>query len=89
MKPYLLIAGDNYYPSAYTGDWVRTFSTRQEAEDAVRKTEHHKYFQRGPRKGQVKETHEEYRVNHPKYGDCKIDWYEIVDLREWISGNEE
>ena len=25
MKPYLLIVGDNYYPSAYTGDWVACY----------------------------------------------------------------
>ena len=84
MKPYLLIAGDSYYPSAYTGDWVGTFSTREEAEAAVRKIEHHEHFRRGPRKGQVKETREEYRVNHPNYGDCNVDWYVIVDLREWM-----
>jgi len=34
-KPYLLIAGDNYYPSADTGDWVGCFSTYEEAKAQV------------------------------------------------------
>jgi len=57
MKPYLLIAGDNYYPSAYTGDWVACYATEEEA----------------------KEKWEELSKN--KYSN---DWYEIVDLREWM-----
>jgi len=31
MKPYLLIAGDNYYPSSYTGDWIECYETEEEA----------------------------------------------------------
>ena len=30
-KPYLLIVGDNHYPSAYTDDWKGCFETREEA----------------------------------------------------------
>ena len=33
IKPYLLIAGDQYYPSAYTGDWVKCFETYEEAKE--------------------------------------------------------
>lgn len=33
MKPYLLIAGDHYYPSAYTGDWIGCFETKEEAQE--------------------------------------------------------
>jgi len=32
-KPYLLIAGDNYYPSADTGDWKGCFETYEEAKE--------------------------------------------------------
>jgi len=32
-KPYLLIAGDKYYPSAYTGDWKGCYSTAEEAKE--------------------------------------------------------
>lgn len=31
-KPYLLIAGDRYYPSSHTDDWVGCFETYEEAE---------------------------------------------------------
>lgn len=34
-KPYLLIAGDCYYPSAGTSDWVGCFSTYEEAKAQV------------------------------------------------------
>jgi len=34
-KPYLLIAGDNYYPDAKTGDWKGCYSTFEEAEAEV------------------------------------------------------
>lgn len=57
MKPYLLIAGYNYYPSAYTGDWVACYATEEEA----------------------KEKWEE--LSKDEYSN---DWYEIVDLREWM-----
>ena len=30
-KPYLLIAGYNYYPSADTGDWIACYETLEEA----------------------------------------------------------
>ena len=30
-KPYLLIAGDRYYPEAGTGDWLQCFETEEEA----------------------------------------------------------
>lgn len=31
MKPFLLIAGYDYYPCVGTGDWIRCFSTEEEA----------------------------------------------------------
>jgi hypothetical protein len=34
-KPYLLIAGDYYYPSCDTGDWIGCFSTYGEALEQV------------------------------------------------------
>lgn len=30
-KPFLLIAGETYYPSSGTGDWIGTFSSYEEA----------------------------------------------------------
>jgi hypothetical protein len=34
-KPYLLIAGENFYPSRDTGDWIGCFSTYEEAKAQV------------------------------------------------------
>ena len=32
-KRFLLIAGENYYPSEGTGDWIGCFETEEEAKD--------------------------------------------------------
>jgi hypothetical protein len=58
MKPYLLIAGDDYYPSSETGDWIDCYETEEEA---------------------IKKWVE---ISKAKY---RYDWYEIVDLRDWIN----
>jgi hypothetical protein len=55
MKYFLLIVGDDYYPSHRTGDWIGCFETREEA-------------------------HDFYSMYHRER-----DWYEIVDLKEWIN----
>lgn len=34
-RPYLLIAGEQYYPSAGTRDWRGCFETQEEAEGQV------------------------------------------------------
>jgi hypothetical protein len=67
MKPFLLIAGSTYYPSQDTGDWIGCFSTREEAEAQIRTP--------GSERG--------IRVQHPRFGETDVDWYEIVDLRDW------
>ena len=64
MNWILLIAGDNYYPSADTGDWIGCFPTVDEAKSKV--------------------TLENYRVI---ISGRKYDWYEIVDLRDWVIGD--
>jgi hypothetical protein len=58
MKPYLLIAGYQYYPDRGTGDWIGCYATEEEAEKKwklLQLTEYSPY-----------------------------DWYDIVDLREWM-----
>jgi hypothetical protein len=35
QKPWLLLAGYNYYPEAKTGDWIKRFATYEEANDFV------------------------------------------------------
>jgi hypothetical protein len=43
MKPYLLIAGDNYYPSSRTGDWIDCYETKEEAEEKWEEISKQKY----------------------------------------------
>lgn len=35
-KPYLLIAGDKYYPLSQTGDWRGCFETYEKAEERLK-----------------------------------------------------
>ena len=46
-KPYLLIAGDYYYPSSRSGDWVACFETENEAREQVEPVTTHDYYARG------------------------------------------
>ena len=63
-----------------TENWIGCFSTFEEAESAVSKTQNHELFLKGPRKGQIKSTSETYKINGRNY-----DWYEVVNLMDWIS----
>jgi len=56
-KPFLLIMGDNFYPSEGTGDWRGTYESYEEAEADIET-----FKKRG------------------------LDWYKIVDLRDWKDG---
>ena len=57
-KPFLLTAGDHYYPSSGTGDWIECYETIKEAEEKWEEISKQKY---------------------------RYDWYEIVDLRDWMN----
>jgi hypothetical protein len=61
-KPFLLIAGDGYYPSSGTGDWIDCFGTYEEAKEQVEVIQHHTYYTKGKNKGEIKSTHETYVV---------------------------
>lgn len=82
-KPFLLIAGEGYYPSSGTGDWIGCYETQKEAEEQVKFIEYHTYYTKGKKQGQIKETYTTYEVNG-KYGVRKCDWYDVVDLRDWV-----
>jgi hypothetical protein len=82
MKKFLLIAGDGYYPSSGTGDWVGCFSSYEEAESKVEGVEKFTLITKGPLKGQKEYSHTEYRINGGEY---LKDWYKIVDLDDWIN----
>ena len=65
MKPFLLIAGDWYYPASGIGNWIDTFSSKEEA---LQKIKPYKY------------DDSIYEING-----VRCEWYEIVDLREWMN----
>lgn len=67
-KPFLLIAGDDYYPQNGIHDWVGRFKTYEEAEDIVEKT----YSKPG----------KAYAVYY-KVNGRNVDWYKIVNLETW------
>lgn len=70
MKRYLLIMGSNYYPSAYTDDWIDFFDSENEALECIKNFDLHSY------------KHVFVCEGHPKDG-CRADWYDIVDLYTW------
>lgn len=80
MKFYLLIAGASYYPQSGTSDWIGAFSSYEDAEVQVEKLVNHTYYQSGKKKGQIQFTECFYKINDNVY-----DWFEIVDLKEWIN----
>lgn len=79
MNFFLLIAGDAYYPQHDTNDWKKTFATKEEAEKAVSKIEHKEIVRSGKNKGKEVVVNTTYKI-----GESEYDWYEIVDLRDWI-----
>ena len=70
-KPYLLVAGDYYYPSCDTGDWIGCFSTYEEALEQVELVV------------SSASQFDHYNVKRGERGVRQCEWYEIVDLREW------
>lgn len=79
MKYFLLIAGDCYYPTSGAGDQIDCFETLEEAKAEVKIQETPKYFSSGKNMGQIKDVYIEYFINKRRY-----DWYDIVDLRDWM-----
>lgn len=83
-RPFLLIMEDSYYPESGTRDWVGCFPTREEAESQVETKTVHEYFTKGKRKGEVKSSHSYYYKKNTEGEGRRYDWYEIVDLRDWV-----
>lgn len=80
---YLLLAGDYYYPEDGTGNWINTFEIEEEAKNVIKEIQDPpEVFQQGPRKGQIK-PNQKLR-SYYEIGDRKYDWYEIIDLKDWI-----
>ena len=78
MKKYLLIAGHDYELSQGTGDWIKCFETNELAENSVEKIAVHTVDSKGSAG-----KHFRYKIYGREY-----DWYEIVDLAEWMDGRE-
>ena len=70
MKMFLLIAGKGFYPKQSTGDWVKTYSTYEEALSKVEDT----------CKGVKAFCFDRYKINEMYY-----DWYSIIDLNKWCN----
>lgn len=68
-KPFLLIAGDDYYPGGGTSDWIGCFATKEEI--YVKELDNTYTF--GP------------PITGYEIGGNEYDWYEIVDLRDWTN----
>ncbi len=69
-KPFLLIAGDEYYPCEGTGDWIGRFETYEEAN---KKVEQVFLGSRGGR------DFFDYKIDGRS---CS--WYKIVNLETWM-----
>lgn len=82
MNWFLLIAGDCYYPQADTGDWIGCFPTFDAARAQVTNIDHKRTITKGAKKGQEEVTHTSHSINGREY-----DWFDIVDLRDWVTGN--
>lgn len=67
MNYFLLIAGDNQYPQAYTEDWIGCYPSFDDAKAAVTFLADKRLLIKG----------------------AKYDWFDIVDLREWITGKQQ
>ena len=72
MKRFLVIANMNYYPGHTTADWIGAFETREEAEKIVEEAR------------ERRTTWCKYNFLTGKEADHAI----IVDLQEWLSGNQ-
>jgi hypothetical protein len=82
MNWFLLIAGDNFYPEADTRDWIGCFPTFDAARAQVTNIDHKRTITKGAKKGQEEVTHTSHSINGREY-----DWFDIVDLRDWVTGN--
>lgn len=69
MKYFLLVAGEQYYPDRGAGDWIECFESYEDAQMNVLKLED--------------DSRHNYIINTPE-GSRKYDWYEIINLKDWV-----
>lgn len=81
MKPFLLMAGANYYPEGGVSDWIDCYETAEEARAQITRIDDRQTITSGKNKGQdVLSHHYEIAGRTGIY-----DWYEIEDLRSWMN----
>ena len=82
MKFYLLTMGNDHYPQDGDKDWIGTFSSREEARNSfLIITKNAENFNLNG-----VEYKKQPKVEYLHIATNKIyDWYNIIDLREWIS----
>jgi hypothetical protein len=79
MNYYLLIAGDHYYPQAYTDNWIKCFKSYEEAKAQVTPKDIKRTITKGKRKGEEEIIFTKYLINDKEY-----EWYDIVNLQDWV-----
>lgn len=84
MNRFLLMAGYNHYPSHGTGDWVKTYPTHSEARAVVSEFTVSRTITHGKKKGQIEKISSGYKIQEPNHEHDIYDWYEIVDLQDWL-----
>lgn len=80
MNYYLLIAGHYYYPQASTDNWINCFESYEEAKAQVTQKDIKRTITKGKRKGEEEFLYSKYIINDKEY-----DWYDIINLQNWIS----
>ena len=81
MKFYLLTMGHYYYPQSGNKDWIGTFSSREEAIDSFTVVTK----ERGTFDLNGIQYKKEPEIQYLHINTDKIyDWYNIIDLREWM-----
>lgn len=59
MKPYLLIAGYNYYPESGTNDWIDTFETLELLNSEIQPSKNEGCYENSVKiRGQVYDWHD-------------------------------
>jgi hypothetical protein len=82
---YLLTMGNDYYSNSGDKDWTGTFSSREEARNSFKMItkDAGTFYLNGV------EYKKEPKVEYLHIATNKTyDWYNIIDLREWMLNNE-
>ena len=82
-KLFLLIAGDNYSPGAGAEDWIGFYASEEEINSMITPVNNDVLYHSGKDKGKVAFTKKTYEIMINDDFVKIVDWYEIVDVRNW------